>query len=126
MSKIKYFYYYIFFNAYWSSFDMGERSVPRQNAVLYMMIIKVFFISGILFLVEKLGVPFNIMYALIIGVTLILILNRLLLSENSFNEKFDEYSFLKGVSKAKRMMLFWGLFGISTMLNIVGVYLSSK
>lgn len=124
--RISYYYYYIFFNAYWTSFDIGEKSIPRQNAIYYMTLTKIFILSSICFLISSTGVKFNLVYAIIIGVVLVLILNHFLLSENIFNRKYDGFSFLKEVSKKRRMILFFGLFGVTAVLNVIGVYLFSK
>jgi predicted CDP-diglyceride synthetase/phosphatidate cytidylyltransferase len=122
-NKISYFYYYIFFNAYWSSIDVGEKSMPRQNAVHYMAMVKIFVLSTICFSLSSTGIKFNLTYSLIAGILLILTLNHKLLSEKIFKKKYDRYSFLKEKSKRRRMLLFVGLFVISATLSTLAVYL---
>lgn len=126
MRTIIYYYYYVFFNAYWTSFDIGEKSIPRQNAVYYMTLLEIFILSGISFSISRLGFEVDLVYAIIIGVVLVLIMNHFLLSEKAFQGRYDEYSFLKEVSKKKRMIIFFGLFGLAGTLSVVGIYLSAQ
>lgn len=123
-NTMSYYFYYIFFNAYWTSFDIGEKSIPRQNAVYYMTLLEIFILSSISFSISRLGFEFNLVYAIIIGVVLILIMNHFLLSERVFQRKYDEYLFLKEISKKRRMIIFFGLFGMAGILSVVGIYLS--
>lgn len=118
--KISYYYYYLYFNAYWASFDVGEKSIPRQNAIYYMCIVKIFIFVGILF-----GVASRhqyLPYFLIVGSGLIALLNHFLLTEDIFKAKFDAYSFLQHTSKRSRLTVFFGLVVLAAMLQLAGVY----
>ncbi len=120
---MKYYYYYVFFNAYWSSFDIGERTIPRQNAGLYMFLFQMFTVSGIIFLINGLGANFNLI-AFIIGVAFAIILsNRIVFSEKRFNERFKEYEFIASKSKKSRLTLFFIIIAIAGCVNIIGVLL---
>ncbi len=126
MRIIRYYYYYAFFNAYWTSFDIGEKSIPRQNAIYYMTLLKIFILSSISFSISAVGFEFLLVYAIIAGVVLILIMNHFLLSEKIFQRQYADYYFLKGVSKKKRMIIFFGLFVLCGIFSLVGICLSAE
>ena len=120
---IKYYYYYIFFNAYWASFDIGESTVPRQNAVFYMTLLEVFFVGGVSFMLSGFGININLNIIILSGVAIVLLLNYLTLSKEIFDNKYDEYEFLSGISKRRRLWLFFSIITGTGLLNISGAFL---
>lgn len=125
MKIIKYYYYYIFFNAYWSSFDIGENTVPRQNAVFYMSLLKIFCTGGISFLLFSIGAVTNISITILAGVAIILMLNYLLLSKKVFDKKYDDYRFLSKTSRKERLWLFFSVIIGAGILNVIGAFVFS-
>jgi hypothetical protein len=123
LKMIKYYYYFIFFNAYWSSFDIGENDVPRQNAIFYMSLLEIFFIGGVSFTLHSFDVINNLNLLILGGVAIMLLLNYTTLSKAKFDDKFDEYKFLYKRSKRSRLSLFFAIIIGVGLLNIVGAFL---
>jgi len=125
MKNIKFFYYYVFFNAYWTSFDLGEKTIPRQNAVYYMNLVGVFILSFCYFATVNLGVSFGFGYIIISGGCLLYIVNLSLFSEKKFQEFYSEFLFLKNYKKTKRYILFFTIAGVPAVLNLVSAFVFS-
>ncbi len=113
IKKIKYYYYYLFYNAYWTSFDIGEKTVPRQNAVYYMNVIKIFLWISIVNLLaySEIGIPY--MYLFIVGAVIVFLTDHYMFSKNVFKSYYDEYIFIKQKRKKDRLQVFWITFIIS-------------
>ncbi len=122
LSRVKYYYYYVFFNAYWASFDIGESTVPRQNAVFYMTLLEIFFLGGVSFILSGLGAAIDLNIVILIGVAFILILNSLTLSKGVFEDKYSEYEFLSGFDKRRRLWLFFSIIIVTGAINIIGAF----
>ncbi len=123
IKKIKYYYYYLFYNAYWTSFDIGEKTVPRQNAVYYMSLLELFLIGSISFGLYSIGVPININISVAVGVTIILILNHFALSKDKFNDYYNKYKFISKKTRKQRMWLFFTIIALAGALNVFGAFL---
>ncbi|MDH5475707.1 MAG: hypothetical protein OEX22_08465 [Cyclobacteriaceae bacterium] len=120
---MKYYYYYIFFNAYWSSFDLGEKMIPRQNAALYMFLLHMFIANGIIFLINSFGVNFDLVILVIAAALAITLFNRIVLTEKTFNKLFKNYEFITEKSKRSRLTLFFVIIGVAGCINILGAML---
>lgn len=120
---IKYYYYYIYFNAYWSSFDIGESTVPRQNAGFYMSLLEIFFVGGVSFTLSAFGININLNVVIFSGVATVLLLNYFTLSKEIFDNKYGEYEFLSRVSKKRRLWLFFSVVVGTGLINITGAFL---
>jgi hypothetical protein len=121
--KMSYYFYYIFFNAYWTSFDLGRTRVPRQNANYYVMLTSIFFLSGALLTLAGLGVfTFNPTWPFLIGIALIFFIEQLLLSPAIFERRLNEYEFIKDVPKGKRFALFFGILIFAGIFNVFGAF----
>lgn len=120
---IKYYYYYVYFNAYWASFDIGESTVPRQNASFYMLLLEIFLIGGISFWFSALGISINLNVIILSGVAVALFINYLTLSKDIFDSKYEEYKFLSKLSKRRRLWLFFSIVLGTGVINITGAFL---
>lgn len=120
---IKYYYYYIYFNAYWTSFDIGEKTIPKQNAGFYMSLLEIFLIGGVAFMFSALGININLNIIILSGVAVVLLLNYLTLSNEIFDRKYSEYEFLSRVSKKRRLWLFFSIIVGTGLINITGAFL---
>ena len=120
MLKIfKYYYYYIFFNAYWASYDLGEKDLPRQNAIYYMSVIKILLI-GLLYNIIKLYVEDLSVLAFIgLGSIIVFLVDHLLFSKKNVDANYTKYLFIKDSKKSKRQILFWSLFITPAMLILL-------
>ena len=123
IKKIQYYYYYLFYNAYWTSFDIGEKTVPRQNAVYYMSLLELFLLGSISFGLYSIGVPININISVAVGVAIILLLNHFALSKAKFNDYFNKYKFISKKTRKQRMWLFFTIISFAGALNVFGAFL---
>lgn len=102
---------------------MGEGAIPRQNAVLYMSMLEIFVVGGVTFILAGFGININLNVIILSGVALVLLLNYLTLSKRIFDSKYDEYRFLAGISKRRRLWLFFSIIMLAGILNIFGAFL---
>lgn len=123
---MKYCYFYIFFNAYWSSFDVGEKQVPRQNAMYYMGIMKVLILILIMNTLKGLYgelLPFS-SYFMIISIT-VFVFNYFVFSKKMVDNNIERYKFIEQSKKSKRLMILAIPFVILAGLAIgSGIYFS--
>ena len=97
---------YIFFNAYWSSFDVGERQVPRQNAMYYMGIMKVLILILTMNILKEVygeALPFTA-YFLLSSIA-VFVFNYFMFSQKMVDENIEQYEFIKQSKKKKRLMI---------------------
>lgn len=121
---MRYYFYYIFFNAYWTSFDLGQIRIPRQNANYYMILTMIFLLSGLLLNLAGLGIlQTNLTWPFLIGVGLILVAEQVLLSKNIVEKRLKSYEFIKAIPKKKRLSLFFGLLIFAGVFNISGAFI---
>ena len=116
MSKIRYYYYYLFYNAYWTSFDLGEKTIPRQNAVHYMNIVKVFLWVSIVNILMYADISVPYVYLFFAGVITIFFIDYHLLSKNVFKSYYDKYVFIRQKRKGERLRVFWTTFVLTVVL----------
>ena len=120
---MRYNFYFIFFNAYWTSFDLGEKRIPRQNANYYMLLVMLFTYSGILFnLVAFEIVHCNMKWPLLAGGAGILGIEWILLSESIFRKRFESYAFIREFSRKRRLFIFFTVLALTALFNIVGAF----
>lgn len=118
-----YFFYFIFFNAYWASFDLGESTIARKNAVYYMSLSMIFLLSAFVFGLSNLGFSINLTWCIVIGVAVILIVNHYLLSKEIFDRKYDQFKFIESYSKKKRIIIFFLTIGLAALTNLLCAFI---
>ena len=119
-----YYFYYIFFNAYWASLDLGQERNPRQNANYYIILTMIFMLSGLLLSLAGLGIlQSNLTWPFLIGVGLILAAEQVLLSKNIVEKKLRSYEFIKAIPKKKRLSVFFALLIFAGVFNISGAFI---
>ncbi len=119
--QLGYYFYYIYFNAYWTSFDVGEKTIPRQNAIYYMFLLQLFFINGISFTLVTLGEVKYPVPILLVEVLTILLINHFALSKAKFNKLNGHFEFISKKPKRSRLKLFWGIIIMAGLINVFGV-----
>lgn len=127
--KIASSYWKLFFTAYWTAYNLGEKDSPEINAS--WLIILIFGINGfsILFLIMfinggTLPTP-KISVSLVLIISIIINLNVLFSKKNGYKKKIEEYKFLGKTENKKsgnRLLIVLSLgsiliMAISALLN---------
>lgn len=105
-NKITYAWWYLFFSAYWTAFNLGEKKAPEDNAVYifnYWLGLNLF---GIMQLIKFLGYTFSVIVLISICVfPAIAIPYFSFKKENRYRKRIDEFNFLKDTCYAKKRYL---------------------
>ena len=118
---MKNWFYFLFFNAYWASLDLGQTRIPRQNANYYMTLMMLFICGGILLGLGGLRViNFNLTLPLLVGVGVILFIERIFLPKDIIERKSAEYEYIKSFSKRERLFLCFGPLIFAGVINVCG------
>jgi hypothetical protein len=106
LKRMNYYIWYIFYSAYWSAYELGEKDSPQGNANYLLTIIfgvQLFTICQFLSLFD---INFPIFFLVGICVGIPIFINRYyFLRKKRFKEKFNDFKFLRTPAFKKRRYL---------------------
>ena len=121
MKRILHFYLFLLYNAYWSSIDMGEKHIPKENAILYMVLTKFCLLTGTVYLLKAFSVLDDIKLPTYLVIGIIVLVYAISLKK--FESQVKNYEFISRKKKKNRLQLFFSLISISWLYFIIGLYL---
>jgi hypothetical protein len=100
--RITYSWWYLFYSAYWTAFNLGEKEVPESNAIYFFNLLIGFHIFGVMQLLKFFGYDFPIVVLISICVIPALTIPYFSFKRGyRYKARMDEFKFLKGNNKSK-------------------------
>ena len=116
---LRYCIWYLYFSAYWTVFNWGEKTKPRNNASNFMSLTILINLSAIYQILVYFGYPVSILFVIFFCALPAFIIPYLLFqSDKVFNLKFKEFEFLRGNEcKQKRIIVIFSIASFSIIFN---------
>ena len=103
LKRMNYYIWYLFYSAYWSAYELGEKDSPQGNANYLLTIIFGVNLFTICQLLSLFDIKLHIFYLVGICAGIPIFINRYyFLRKNRFKEKFNDFKFLKTPAYKKR------------------------
>lgn len=103
---MNYYIWYLFYSAYWSAYELGEKDSPQGNANYLLTIILGVNLFTIFQLLSLFDIKLPIFYLVGICAGIPIFINRYyFLRKKRFNEKFNDFKFLRTPTYKKRRYL---------------------
>ena len=100
--KIIYGWWYLFYSAYWTAFNLGEKEEPESNAIYYFNLLIGFHLFGIMQLAKFFGHNFSITVLISVCVLPALIIPYLSFKKGGrYKTQIEKFKFLKDANNAK-------------------------
>lgn len=102
LKVLKYYWWFLFYSAYWTAYNLGEKDEPEGNAIYYFNLLIGFHFFGIVQLILFWGYDFTAEIGVGVCVLAALIIPYLAFRKgNRYKTKSEEFKFLKDASTAK-------------------------
>jgi len=124
LKRMNYYIWYLFYSAYWSANELGEKDSPEENANYLLTIIFGINLFTIFQLLSLFDIKLPILFLVGICTGTPIFINRyFFLRENRFKEKFNEFKFLRTPAYKKLRYLLLVLIVLCSVLvlALVGI-----
>lgn len=106
LKRMNYYIWYLFYSAYWSAYELGEKDSPQGNANYLLTIILGVNLFTIFQLLSLFDIKLPIFYLVGICAGIPIFINRYyFLRKKRFKEKFNDFKFLRTLAYKKRRYL---------------------
>ncbi|WP_426669074.1 hypothetical protein ACPPVU_22980 [Mucilaginibacter sp. McL0603] len=96
LKGIRHYWWYLYFSAYWSAYNWGEKNTPQSNAINLLYLITLLVLSGLLQIALLFGIKLSGMaFIAFCGLPALIIPYWSISKNKMYKERLREYDYLK-------------------------------